>query len=55
MFKIHANIDPRHRDRIAFLRVCSGMFERGKFYHHVRLNKDLRFNNPATFMAQEKV
>lgn len=54
VFKIHANIDPRHRDRIAFLRVCSGKFERGKFYRHVRLNKDLRFNNPASFLAQEK-
>lgn len=54
VFKIHANIDPRHRDRIAFLRVCSGKFERNKFYHHVRLNKDLKFANPATFMAQAK-
>ncbi len=54
VFKIHANLDPRHRDRIAFLRVCSGKFERNKFYHHVRLDKDLRFTNPATFMAQSK-
>lgn len=54
IFKIHANLDPRHRDRIAFLRVCSGKFERGKFYHHVRLDKDLRFNNPATFLGQSK-
>ena len=54
VFKIHANIDPRHRDRIAFLRVCSGKFERGKFYHHVRQQKDLRFNNPASFLASEK-
>jgi peptide chain release factor 3 len=54
VFKIHANIDPRHRDRIAFLRVCSGRFERNKFYHHVRLNKDLKFANPATFLAQAK-
>ncbi len=54
VFKIHANLDPRHRDRIAFLRVCSGRFERNKFYHHVRLDKDLRFTNPATFMAQSK-
>jgi peptide subunit release factor RF-3 len=54
VFKIHANIDPRHRDRIAFLRVCSGKFERNKFFHHVRLNKDFRFSSPATFMAQEK-
>ncbi len=54
VFKIHANIDPRHRDRIAFLRVSSGKFERNKFFHHVRLQKDFRFNSPATFMAQEK-
>lgn len=54
VFKIHANLDPKHRDRIAFLRICSGKFERGKFFHHVRLDKDLRFNSPATFMAQAK-
>lgn len=54
VFKIHANIDPRHRDRIAFLRICSGKFERNKFFHHVRLGKALRFRSPATFMAQEK-
>ncbi len=54
VFKIHANIDPRHRDRIAFLRVCSGRFERNTFYHHVRLNKDIKFANPATFLAQAK-
>ena len=54
IFKIHANLDPKHRDRIAFLRVCSGTFERNKFYKHVRLDKNLRFNNPYTFMAQEK-
>jgi peptide chain release factor 3 len=54
VFKIHANLDPRHRDRIAFLRVCSGKFERNKFFHHVRLNKDVRFSSPATFMAQRK-
>ena len=54
VFKIHANLDPKHRDRIAFLRVCSGKFERNKFFHHVRLNKNLRFSSPATFMAQEK-
>jgi peptide chain release factor 3 len=54
VFKIHANLDPKHRDRIAFLRICSGKFERGKFFHHVRLNKDLRFNSPAQFMAQAK-
>lgn len=54
VFKIHANIDPRHRDRIAFLRVCSGKFERGKYFHHVRLKKEVRFNNPASFLAQAK-
>jgi peptide chain release factor 3 len=54
IFKIHANIDPRHRDRIAFLRVCSGVFERGKFYHHTRLDKDVRFSNPYSFMASSK-
>lgn len=54
VFKIHANIDPRHRDRIAFLRVCSGHFERNTFYHHVRLDKDFKYPNPVTFMAQAK-
>lgn len=55
IFKIHANLDPRHRDRIAFLRVCSGVFEKSRFYHHVRLGRNLRFNNPASFMAQDKL
>ncbi|CAG0958201.1 MAG: peptide chain release factor 3 [Bacteroidetes bacterium] len=54
IFKIHANLDPRHRDRIAFLRICSGKFERNKFYHHVRLGKDFKFSNPTSFMAQDK-
>jgi len=54
VFKIHANIDPKHRDRIAFLRVCSGHFERNTFYHHVRLDKDYKYPNPVTFMAQAK-
>lgn len=54
VFKIHANLDPRHRDRIAFLRVCSGRFERNKYFHHVRLDKDVRFSNPYSFLAREK-
>jgi peptide chain release factor 3 len=54
VFKIHANLDPRHRDRIAFLRVCSGKFERNKFYTHVRLGREIKFANPASFMAQDK-
>jgi peptide chain release factor 3 len=54
VFKIHANLDPKHRDRIAFLRVCAGRFERNKFYHHVRLDKDVRFSNPYSFLARDK-
>ena len=54
VFKIHANMDPRHRDRIAFLRICSGVFERNKTYQHIRLNKGLRFSNPTSFMAAKK-
>ena len=54
VFKIHANLDPKHRDRIAFLRVCAGKFERNKYYHHVRLDKDVRFSNPYSFLARSK-
>jgi peptide chain release factor 3 len=54
VFKIHANLDPKHRDRIAFFRVCSGRFERNKYFHHVRLDKDVRFSNPYSFMARDK-
>ena len=54
IFKIHANLDPKHRDRIAFLRVCSGRFERNKYFHHVRLDKDIRFSNPYSFLARSK-
>ncbi len=54
IFKIHANLDPKHRDRIAFMRVCSGAFQRNKYYHHVRLDKDIRFSNPYSFLARSK-
>ena len=54
VFKIHANLDPKHRDRIAFLRVVSGRFERNTFYQHVRLDKKMKFANPTSFMAQDK-
>jgi len=54
IFKIHANLDPKHRDRIAFLRICSGKFERNKFYQHIRIDKKMRFSNPTSFMAQDK-
>lgn len=54
VFKIHANMDPNHRDRIAFLRVCSGVFERNTNYLHVRQGRNLRFSNPTSFMAEKK-
>ncbi|PKP17065.1 MAG: peptide chain release factor 3 [Bacteroidetes bacterium HGW-Bacteroidetes-21] len=54
IFKIHANLDPNHRDRIAFLRICSGKFERNKFYFHTRSGKKMRFSSPASFMANSK-
>lgn len=55
VFKIHANLDPNHRDRIAFMRICSGKFERNKFYYHTRSGKKLKFASPTTFMANEKI
>ncbi len=54
VFKIHANMDPKHRDRIAFMRICSGKFERNKNYQHVRKEKKIRFSNPTAFMASKK-
>lgn len=54
IFKIHANMDPKHRNRIAFLRVCSGKFERGSNYYHVRQDKGIRFSNATAFMAQDR-
>ncbi len=54
VFKIQANMDPNHRDRIAFLRVCSGRYEPGLKTHHVRLNRQLKVANAVTFMANER-
>ncbi len=54
VFKIHANMDPKHRDRLAFLKIVSGRFERNTSYKHVRIKKDLRFSNPTAFMASKK-
>lgn len=54
VFKIHANLDPNHRNRMAFLRISSGRFERNKIYYHCRLGKKMRFSAPATFMANSK-
>ncbi len=54
VFKIHANMDPKHRDRIAFMRICSGKFERNTNYLHVRQNRKMKFPNPTAFMAARK-
>ena len=54
VFKIHANMDPNHRSCIAFVKVCSGKFERNVNYKHVRHNKLLKFSSPTCFMAQKK-
>ncbi len=54
VFKIHANMDPKHRDRIAFLRICSGKFERNTNYLHIRQGKKMKFANPTAFMASKK-
>ncbi len=54
VFKIHANMDPKHRDRLAFIKVVSGTFERNKPYLHVRQNKNLKFSSPNAFFAEKK-
>ena len=54
VFKIHANMDPNHRSCIAFVKVCSGKFERNAPYRHIRLDKVLKFSAPTAFMAQKK-
>ena len=54
VFKIQANMDPQHRDRVAFLRVCSGRFQRGMKIKHLRLGRDVQVHNPITFLAQER-
>ncbi len=54
VFKIHANMDPNHRSCIAFVKVCSGCFERNANYKHIRSNKMMRFSAPTAFMAQKK-
>ena len=54
VFKIHANMDPNHRSCIAFVKVCSGKFERNVYYKHVRHGKTMRFSSPTAFMAQKK-
>jgi peptide chain release factor 3 len=54
VFKIQANMDSNHRDRIAFLRVCSGHFERGMKIKHLRINREIRVSNVVTFMASSR-
>ena len=54
VFKIQANMDPRHRDRIAFLRVCSGAYEKGMKMRHVRLGKEVKVADAVTFLAGER-
>jgi peptide chain release factor 3 len=54
IFKIHANIDPNHRSRIAFVKICSGMFVRNNLYKHIRSGKTIRISSPTAFMAAQK-
>ena len=51
VFKIHANMDPNHRDRIAFLKICSGTFERNKNYLHVRSGKQMKFSEASSCLS----
>lgn len=54
VFKIQANMDPNHRDRIAFFRVCSGRYSPGIKVHHRRMNRQMKIQNAVTFMANER-
>ena len=54
VFKIHANMDPKHRDRLAFIKIVSGTFERNSPYLHVRNGKKLKFSSPNAFFAEKK-
>jgi peptide chain release factor 3 len=55
VFKIQANMDPKHRDRVAFMRVCSGRYSPGMKARHQRLGREIRLGNAITFMANERV
>jgi len=55
IFKIQANMDPAHRDRVAFMRVCSGKFTRNMSVKHARLNQEMKLSKPLNFFAQERV
>lgn len=54
IFKIQANMDPKHRDRIAFMRICSGKYSRGMKMRHTRINKDVKIADAVTFVAGDR-
>lgn len=54
VFKIQANMDPKHRDRIAFMRVCSGKYEQGMKMRHVRIGKDIKIGDALTFFSSDR-
>src|SRR5690606_32783332 len=54
VFKIQANMDPAHRDRIAFMRICSGRYTPGKKMYHTRLKREVRISDAITFMAADR-
>jgi len=54
VFKIQANMDPNHRDRLAFLRICSGSFQKGMKLQHVRMNRDVKISDALTFIAKDR-
>ena len=54
VFKIQANMDPKHRDRVAFMRICSGKYKKGIKLKQVRTGKDVRIADALTFLAGER-
>lgn len=54
IFKIQANMDPKHRDRMAFMRICSGCYQKGMKMHHVRTGKSVKISDAVTFLASER-
>lgn len=54
VFKIQANMDPNHRDRLAFMRICSGSFQKGMKLQHVRINRDVKISDALTFIAMDR-
>src|SRR5207253_7949879 len=54
VFKIQANMDPKHRDRIAFVRICSGTYKKGIKLNHLRIGKEVQVSNALTFMAGDR-